>query len=133
MHDHLNVHPRAEARINFFRCGGQAVFEVFEYNAEGQRTAEPLNSDVGGHHIALYVDNLDDAVDLSPPPAGRQSPRVSQRSAKVLIWASAGSISSRHGECSSNWSLHPSRKGVLSGQEESQPTSRERLPSAAHP
>jgi len=62
MHDHLNVHPRAEANINFFRCGGQAVFEVFEYRVEEQEAEGPRNSDVGGHHVALYVDDLDAAV-----------------------------------------------------------------------
>ncbi|MFJ6084983.1 VOC family protein [Streptomyces sp. NPDC092369] len=63
MRDHLNVDPRAEMRENrFFRCGGQAVFEVFDYTAPRQVTDQPKNSDIGGHHIALYVDDLDEAV-----------------------------------------------------------------------
>ncbi len=37
MAEHLNVHPRAVMRrLHFFRCGGQAIFEVFEYEAPGQ-------------------------------------------------------------------------------------------------
>ncbi|MFD4527891.1 VOC family protein [Streptomyces sp. NPDC058470] len=63
MRDHLNVHPRAEVRENrFFRCGDQAVFEVFDYAAPDRRDVPPRNSDVGGHHVALYVDDLDEAV-----------------------------------------------------------------------
>lgn len=63
MADHLGVHPRAVMRqLHFFRCGGQAVFEVFEYTAPDQKTAPPRNSDIGGHHVALYVDDLDAAV-----------------------------------------------------------------------
>jgi glyoxylase I family protein len=62
MAEHLAVHPRATMRNSFFRCGDQAVFEVFEYSAPDQRTTPPRNSDVGGHHVALYVDDLDAAV-----------------------------------------------------------------------
>lgn len=63
MREHLNVDPRAVMRqLHFFRCGGQAVFEVFQYEAPGRNTIQPANSDIGGHHIALYVDDLDTAV-----------------------------------------------------------------------
>ena len=64
MLEHLNVHPRAVMRqLHFYRCGGQAVFEVFEYSAPEQDTVLPRNSDIGGHHVALYVTDLDAAVD----------------------------------------------------------------------
>jgi len=63
MADHLNVHPRATVPENrFFRCGDEVVFEVFAYTAPDQRTVVPRNSDIGGHHVALYVDDLDAAV-----------------------------------------------------------------------
>lgn len=63
MSQHLNVHPRAVMReLHFYRLGGQAIFEVFSYEAPDQRTEQPLNSDVGGHHVALYVNDLDTAV-----------------------------------------------------------------------
>jgi catechol 2,3-dioxygenase-like lactoylglutathione lyase family enzyme len=63
MSEHLNVHPRARVNENrFFRCGDQAVFEVFDYSAPDQRHDIPRNSDVGGHHVALYVDDLDAAI-----------------------------------------------------------------------
>ena len=64
MLEHLNVDPRAVMRqLHFYRCGGQAVFEVFEYSAPDQNTVQPRNSDIGGHHVALYVTDLDAAVD----------------------------------------------------------------------
>lgn len=63
MAEHLNVDPRAVMRqLHFFRCGGQAIFEVFQYEAPEQQVTPPRNSDVGGHHVALYVEDLDAAV-----------------------------------------------------------------------
>lgn len=63
MTEHLNVHPRAVARgVRFFRCGPSPVLEVFEYASPDQGTEPPRNSDVGGHHVALYVEDLDAAV-----------------------------------------------------------------------
>jgi catechol 2,3-dioxygenase-like lactoylglutathione lyase family enzyme len=63
MTEHLNVDPRAVIRENrFFRCGGDTLFEVFDYEAPDRHPLPPRNSDVGGHHVALYVDDLDAAV-----------------------------------------------------------------------
>ena len=63
MAEHLGVHPRAVMQeLHFFRCGGQAVFEVFQYSAPDQNLTPPKNSDVGGHHVALYVEDMDEAV-----------------------------------------------------------------------
>ncbi|AYY13337.1 VOC family protein [Actinobacteria bacterium YIM 96077] len=88
MSDHLNVHPRAVMReLHFFRCGGQAIFEVFQYSAPDQTHVVPKNSDIGGHHIALYVEDLDAAIRhlekhgvtvLSGPTASR-GPSAGQR------------------------------------------------------
>jgi catechol 2,3-dioxygenase-like lactoylglutathione lyase family enzyme len=64
MSEHLNVHPRAVMQqLHFFRCGSQAIFEVFQYEAPDQHQTLPRNSDYGGHHVAFYVDDLDAAVD----------------------------------------------------------------------
>lgn len=63
MAEHLNVDARAVMRqLHFFRLAGQAIFEVFEYEAPGQRRIPPRNSDHGGHHVAIYVEDLDAAV-----------------------------------------------------------------------
>ena len=60
---HLNVHPRAVMRkLRFFRCFNGSNYEVFEYQSPDQVTAAPRNSDVGGHHLALYVDDVPMAV-----------------------------------------------------------------------
>ena len=65
MTEHLNVDPRAVMRqLHFFRLGGQAIFEVFEYEAPDQHAVLPRNSDHGGHHVAIYVEDLDAAVDF---------------------------------------------------------------------
>ncbi|MGE0775523.1 MAG: VOC family protein [Sphingomonadaceae bacterium] len=63
MERHLNVHPRTVMRrLKFLRCGHGSNFELFEYEAPDQRAAPPRNSDIGGHHLALYVDDIDAAV-----------------------------------------------------------------------
>jgi glyoxylase I family protein len=63
MSEHLGVaDDTVMRRLHFYRLGGQAVFEVFEYEATDQRSTPPRNSDVGGHHVALYVEDLDAAI-----------------------------------------------------------------------
>ncbi|MEV5010807.1 VOC family protein [Streptomyces sp. NPDC055692] len=63
MTDHLNVHPRAVMRrLSFFRCKNGPNFEVFEYESPDQNPVPPRNSDIGGHHLAFYVEDLDAAV-----------------------------------------------------------------------
>jgi len=45
--------------------------EVFLYEfADGQAT-QPRNSDIGGYHIASYVDDLDVAVEYLTSKGGR--------------------------------------------------------------
>jgi catechol 2,3-dioxygenase-like lactoylglutathione lyase family enzyme len=64
MSDLVNVHPRAEIKqITMMRCGQGSNIELFEYAAPDQRTEPPRNSDIGGHHIAFYVQDLQAAVD----------------------------------------------------------------------
>lgn len=64
MKEHLNVHPRAiMQQLHFFKCGGTAIFEVFQYSAPDQCNVQPRNSDIGGHHVAFYVDDLDVAIE----------------------------------------------------------------------
>lgn len=63
MQNHLNVHPRAVMkRLKFLRCQSGSNFEIFEYQAPDQNRRQPKNSDVGGHHLAFYVDDMDQAV-----------------------------------------------------------------------
>lgn len=88
MRDHLGVEPdTVMRRLHFYRLGGAAVFEVFQYDAADQTTAPPRNSDVGGHHVALYVDDLDAAVaylrargvDVMGDPTQSRGPSEGQR------------------------------------------------------
>jgi catechol 2,3-dioxygenase-like lactoylglutathione lyase family enzyme len=63
MERHLDVHPRTVMkRLKFLRCRNGANFEIFEYDAPGQDRVQPRNSDVGGHHLAFYVEDIDAAV-----------------------------------------------------------------------
>jgi catechol 2,3-dioxygenase-like lactoylglutathione lyase family enzyme len=63
MAEHMNVHPRAVMkRLKFLRCASGSNFEMFEYEAPDQNSNPPRNSDVGGHHLAFYVDDIDAAV-----------------------------------------------------------------------
>ncbi len=60
---HLNVHPRTVMRkLTFLRCANGSNFEIFEYDAPDQNRVQPKNSDIGGHHLAFYVDDMDAAV-----------------------------------------------------------------------
>jgi catechol 2,3-dioxygenase-like lactoylglutathione lyase family enzyme len=63
METHLNVHRDTRMYNRWFRCGEQAVFEVFHYEAPDRRDMIPRNSDIGGHHVGLYVDDIDVAVE----------------------------------------------------------------------
>jgi glyoxylase I family protein len=63
MLEHLNVHPRTVMRkLHFYRCGFGPNFEVFHYDAADGQAPQPRNSDIGGHHLGFYVDDLDAAV-----------------------------------------------------------------------
>jgi catechol 2,3-dioxygenase-like lactoylglutathione lyase family enzyme len=63
METHLGVHPRAVMKkITFLRCGNGSNFELFEYESPDQNRTQPKNSDVGGHHLAFYVDDFDTAL-----------------------------------------------------------------------
>lgn len=58
----LNVHPQANLRYCFLRCRNGSNLELFEYDSPDQRKVQPKNSDIGGHHIAFYVDDIEAAV-----------------------------------------------------------------------
>jgi glyoxylase I family protein len=63
MREQLNVHPRSVMRkLYFYRCGFGVNFEVFQWEPADGRRPQPRNSDIGGHHLAFYVDDLDAAV-----------------------------------------------------------------------
>jgi len=63
MQDVLAVDPRAVIeQITLMRCGFGSNIELFKYTAPDQQTITPRNSDIGGHHIAFYVDDINAAA-----------------------------------------------------------------------
>lgn len=63
MRIHLGVHPRTIMReLRFYRCQTGANFEVFQYEAADGQNQPPRNSDIGGHHVAFYVDDFGAAL-----------------------------------------------------------------------
>ncbi|MDO5495599.1 MAG: VOC family protein [bacterium] len=64
MKDHLGVDPRTVIReLRFYRCKNGPNFEIFQYETEDAQAPQPRNSDIGGHHLAFYVDDLDAAIE----------------------------------------------------------------------
>jgi catechol 2,3-dioxygenase-like lactoylglutathione lyase family enzyme len=63
MQEHLHVHPRSViTEFRYLRCGNGTNLEVFQYEAPDQNKTPPKNSDIGGHHLAFYVDDMDEAI-----------------------------------------------------------------------
>jgi catechol 2,3-dioxygenase-like lactoylglutathione lyase family enzyme len=64
MQDLLGVDPKAVIKeITLLRCGFGSNLELFEYTAPDQKDMTPKNSDIGGYHIAFYVDDVQAAKD----------------------------------------------------------------------
>jgi len=63
MKDSLDVDARAVTTLAMMRCGPSQNIELFEYSAKDQVKTPPRNSDVGGMHIAFYVEDLPKAVE----------------------------------------------------------------------
>ncbi len=59
MHDLLNVDPKAVIhQITLVRCGYGSNIELFQYSSPDQKNMTPKNSDIGGYHIAFYVNDI---------------------------------------------------------------------------
>ena len=65
MKDLLGVDPKAVIEeITQMRCGDGSNIELFKYTAPDQKDMTPKNSDIGGYHIAFYVDDVKAAKDF---------------------------------------------------------------------
>ncbi|SHG85740.1 VOC family protein [Ferrimonas marina] len=63
MADHLNVDPRAEISKIAVMNGNSINLEIFEYaDTVARNKVAPNNADIGGHHLAFYVDDMAAAV-----------------------------------------------------------------------
>lgn len=69
----LGVPGPARLRQTLLRLGPTANVELSEYRVPGEVPGRPRNSDVGGHHMAFWVDDIDAAVEYL---AGRDGVRV---------------------------------------------------------
>lgn len=59
----LGVNPRTVIReIRFYRLGNGSNIETFLYDSADGQAPQPRNSDIGGHHLAIYVDDMDAAI-----------------------------------------------------------------------
>ena len=63
MRRRLDVDPKATCRLAMIRLGRYHNVELFEYDAPEQVQSVPRNSDVGGHHLGFYVDDIDAAIE----------------------------------------------------------------------
>jgi hypothetical protein len=50
-------------QIMLVRCGMGSNIELFRYQSPDQKVVQPKNSDIGGYHIAFYVDDIKAAAD----------------------------------------------------------------------
>jgi glyoxylase I family protein len=63
MQTNLGVHPRTTIpELRFYRCGHGSNFEIFQYDSADGQAPQPRNSDIGGHHLAFYVDDFEAAL-----------------------------------------------------------------------
>jgi len=88
MRRQLGVAADASLRYCFLRCGHGPNLEVFEYEARDRSLEPPRNSDVGGHHLAFYVDDLSVAVDY----LRRRGVRVQGEPVTIEDGPAAGSV-----------------------------------------
>ncbi|TGV11290.1 glyoxalase [Mesorhizobium sp. M8A.F.Ca.ET.173.01.1.1] len=59
MQDLADVDPKAVIeQITQLRCGYGSNIELFKYTAPDQKDLHAKNSDIGGFHIAFYVDDV---------------------------------------------------------------------------
>ena len=62
MRVNLNNHPRAVIdKMCLMALPTGTNLEIFQYSSPDQETAIPKNSDVGGHHFAFFVDDMEAA------------------------------------------------------------------------
>jgi catechol 2,3-dioxygenase-like lactoylglutathione lyase family enzyme len=79
----VNVNPRAVInKITLVRCGYGSNIELFQYTSPDQKDMTAKNSDIGGFHVAFYVDDVKAAKDylggLSESEPTRRAGRATQ-------------------------------------------------------
>lgn len=59
---HIDV-PDARVRFTGIRIAGTLQLEIYQYERPKGETTPPRNFDIGGHHFALKVDDIDTATE----------------------------------------------------------------------
>jgi catechol 2,3-dioxygenase-like lactoylglutathione lyase family enzyme len=63
MAENLSVDPRARLpKLRILKIANGPSLELFEYEVSQQASEPPRNSDIGGHHLAFYVDDIAAAI-----------------------------------------------------------------------
>jgi catechol 2,3-dioxygenase-like lactoylglutathione lyase family enzyme len=61
--EHLNIHPRSVMKEHrMLECNEGFKISLFEYEAPDQRREMPKNSDIGGHHLAFRIYDIESAL-----------------------------------------------------------------------
>ena len=63
MKTHLNADTNASLNLAMLRCGPVTNLELLEFKTSNQKQVLPKSSDLGGHHLAFYVTDIDRAID----------------------------------------------------------------------
>jgi len=58
MQTNLDVDRTTSLRLAMVRMGADTNIELFQYSSPDQNTVTPRNSDYGGRHFAIYVDDI---------------------------------------------------------------------------
>ena len=63
MYEQFNVNSRSIIReLRFLELPDGSILEIFDYYAPDQKSDPPKNSDIGGHHLAFYVEDIYEAI-----------------------------------------------------------------------
>ncbi|MDB5743554.1 MAG: glyoxalase/bleomycin resistance/dioxygenase family protein [Polaromonas sp.] len=63
MTDYLAVDARAKLpKVRMLKTASGGMLELFQYQTKDQVTIPPRNSDVGGHHVCFYVEDMEAAL-----------------------------------------------------------------------
>jgi catechol 2,3-dioxygenase-like lactoylglutathione lyase family enzyme len=61
MRETFEVEPEASFELSMLKIPPNLNLELFQWSAPTRRRVPPSASDVGGHHVCIYVDDIDAA------------------------------------------------------------------------
>lgn len=61
MVENFRVHPDASFELSMLRLGPNINIELFQWSSVDKATTMPRPSDIGGHHLCVYVADVDAA------------------------------------------------------------------------